>query len=104
MNVFIRQWGVNYRNQHRYSDYRLFTAETFHVIEMIIDTCSARPPALSFRRQPAEVAPIVVGPQKPHIVRNAQAGASSFRKIPRYFTEGSPCWYLPAFTNSAFCG
>ena len=29
------------------------------------------------------------------------AGDSSFRKIPRYFTAGSPSTYRPAFTNRA---
>jgi hypothetical protein len=35
-----------------------------------------------------------------------KAGSSSLMKMPRYFTFGGPCTYVPAFTNNAscFCG
>jgi hypothetical protein len=33
VNVFIRRGNVNYRNRHLYSDYRMFTVDSYYKLK-----------------------------------------------------------------------
>ena len=51
----------------------LVRSRTAHIVEVVVDSRSARALALLRRRQPPQISPVVVAPQQGHIVRHAHA-------------------------------